>query len=154
MFDIYLTDDVVPESEGQPVYGKIQIEDYTETFVASLVSWTRAHYEQHWREACQRLIGDGKESALISSYQEPSWSEFLVWWPLYPDGDIVYVRNELLIYARQREPFSIEEPSCSVRQRTTVNDEGLKISEWETSARSIREFLNRRQVGYRSQRLS
>ena len=144
MFDIYLTDEVVPESDGDAVYGKIQIEDYKETFVASLVGWSRGHYEHHWREACQRLIRDGRESALISSYEQPSWSEFLVWWPLYPDGDVVYVRNELLIYAQQREPFSIEVPWRSIRRRAIVNDEGLKISEWDTSARSIREFLERR----------
>jgi hypothetical protein len=70
MFDIHLTDEVVPESDGNAVYGEIQIEDYTETFVASLVFWTPARYERHWREACQRLIRDGTESALISSYEE------------------------------------------------------------------------------------
>jgi hypothetical protein len=141
MFDIYLTDETVPKSDGNAVYGKIQIEGYAETFVASLVGWTPAQYRQHWREACERVTCEGKESALISSYVEPSWSEFLMWWPLYPDGDVVYVRNELLIYAQQRVPFSIEEPWGSIRQRRTLNDEGLKISEWETTVPSIREFL-------------
>ena len=143
MFDIYLTDEVVPESDGHAVYGKIQIEDYSETFVASMVGWTRAQYEQHWREACQRLIRDGKESALISSNEEPSWSEFLVWWPLYRDGDVVYVRNELMIYAQLTEHFSIGNPWASIRKRKIVNDEGLKISEWETTIQSIERYLER-----------
>ena len=60
MFEIYLTDEVLPESDGDAVYGTIQIEDYKETFVASLVRWTPAHYELHWREACQRLIRDAQ----------------------------------------------------------------------------------------------
>jgi hypothetical protein len=144
MFDICLTDEVLPEPDSHAVYGTIQIEDYTETFAASLVRWTRAHYVRHWREACQRLIR-GKESVLISSYEEPSWSEFLVWWPLYPDGDMVYVRNELLIYAQLTEQFSIENPWASIRERKLVSDEGLKISEWNTTIQSIRDFLERKQ---------
>ncbi len=143
MFDIYLTEEVVAESGGQAVYGTIQIEDYKEAFVASLVSWTRADYERHWRDACQHLVHEGNESALISSYQEPSRSELLVWWPLYRDGDIVYVRNELVIYAQLTEQFSIENPWASIRERKIVNDEGLRISEWETTIQSIEQCLER-----------
>lgn len=95
MFDIYLTDEVVPESDGLAVYGRIQIEEYTETFISSLVTWAPAQYELHWREACLRLVGD-RDAALICSYVEPPMSEFLVWWALYRDGEIVHVGNEVL----------------------------------------------------------
>jgi hypothetical protein len=37
MFKIYLTDEIVPDSEGKAVYGKIYIEDYSETFISSLI---------------------------------------------------------------------------------------------------------------------
>ena len=143
MFDIYLTDEVVPESEGHAVYGKVRIEDYTETFVASLVCWTPARYEQHWREACQRLVGAEQESALISSYVESPMSEFLVWWPLYRDGQVVHVRNELVIFSQLSKPFSIEDPWSSIRERRILAEEGSQISEWDTRIESLREFLDR-----------
>ena len=145
MFDIYLTDEVVAESDGQAVYGKILIEDYTETFFASLVCWTPAQYEQHWREACQRLIDGRQDSALICSYVESSLSEFLVWWPLYRDGQVVHVQNELLIYSQLSKPFSIEDPWSSIRERRIATDDGSAISEWDTTIQSIHELLERKQ---------
>jgi hypothetical protein len=143
MFDICLTDEAVPESEGHAVYGKIRIEEYTETFIASLVCWSPRQYERHWREACRRLVDTRQASALVSSYVESSMSEFLVWWLLYPDGQVVHVRNELLIYSQLSEAFSIDDPWSSIRERRFLTGGGSKISEWDTRVESIREFLRR-----------
>ena len=143
MFDIHLTADAVPDSDDYALYGKIQIEDYIETFVASLVCWSPAQYEQHWREACQRIVDGSHESVLISSYVDASMSEFLVWWPLYPEGQIVHVRNEILPYSALSKPFDVKDPWVSIRPRRIVTDEGLKISEWDTSIQSIEAFLAR-----------
>jgi hypothetical protein len=143
-FDIYLTGEVVPESDGDAVYGRIHIQDYSETFVASLACWSPTQYEQHWREACQRLISGARESALISSYVEPPMSEFLTWWPLYREGEIIYVRNEILVYSQLSHPFSVESPWSAIRKRQILSDEGLEISEWTMGIRSIREYLDRK----------
>jgi hypothetical protein len=144
MFDICLTGELVPESGGQAVYGRIQIEDYFETFVASLVCWAPEDYGRHWTEGCRRLFNGNSESSLISSYVDPSMSEFLMWWPLYREGEIVHVRNEILPYATLEEPFAIEDPWSSIRLRRLATDEGFEVSEWETSVQSLREFLSRR----------
>ena len=114
MFDIYLTTEVVPESDGHAVYGRIQIEDYTETFIASLVCWSRVDYEEHWHEACQLLIEGMPQSALLISYVEPSMSEFFVWWPLCRDDQVVHVRNEIVPYSQLTKPFSINDPWSSI----------------------------------------
>jgi hypothetical protein len=141
MFDIRLTAEPVPDSDGAAVYGRIQIEDYTETFVASLVCWSPDQYEQQWRDACQRLLDGASGSALITSYVDPSVSEFLVWWPLYRDGPVVHVRNELVPYSQLARPFSIEDPWSSIRVRQILSDEGMEISEWDTQVESLRDFL-------------
>jgi len=143
MFDIYLTGEVVPESDGHAVYGKIKVGDYAETFVSSLVCWTAADYQRQWLEACERLVGGESVSALIVSYVNPALSEFLVWWPLYRDGDVVHVQNELLIYEQVPTPFVVEDPWSSVRERLIANDDGMEISEWDTQIQSIRDFLRR-----------
>lgn len=150
MFDIYLTEEFVEESQHQAVYGKILLGDYTETFVASLVCWSPRNYEEHWRHALERLITGSDRSALIASYVEPGMSEFLTWWPLYQDlNRIVYVRNELLIYSQLIRPFSSELLWTFIRQRQTMTSEGLPISEWITDIESIRECLARKAKGVR-----
>lgn len=144
MFDIHLTTEMVPESDGQAVYGRIQVEDFNETFIVSLVSWTRDEYESQWFRACQRLLEGAGESALVSSYVAPSESKFFMWWPLYREGEVVHVRNELVPYSQLETPFSAEAPWASVRKRKILTDEGLEISEWDTSVQSIQDFLARR----------
>jgi hypothetical protein len=146
MFNIYLTDEFVPDSEGQAAYGKIHIEEYAETFITSFVHWTAADYERHWQEACERLIAGERESALIVSYVAPPTSELLVWWSLYRENDIVHARNEMMFYTQTKVPFSIEDPWSSVRERRILTDDGLEISEWDTNIRSIREFLELKQA--------
>jgi hypothetical protein len=148
MFDIYLTDEVVrePNPAVPAVYGKIQLGAYVETFVASLVFWTPSQYEQHWHLAAKRMVEGAEKSALITSYIEPTLQpdEFLIWWLLYRDLDTVFVQNQFLFFERLRAPFSTSNPWDSIPNRRTVNDEGMKISEWTTTVDSFADFLGRR----------
>jgi len=154
MFDIYLTEELVtePVSEGRPdveaLYGKIRIGEFQETFIASLFFWSRTQYEQHWRTALERIIAGATQSALITSYAEPpanvTGDDYLVWWPLYREGDLVYVHNQLLFFRQLSRPFSVEHPWESIGERETVDDEGAQISEWITSVQSIRDCLARK----------
>jgi len=147
MFDIYLTSEVVPESEttAKAVYGKIHIGNYVETFVSSLAVWGREQYRASWTQALQRVADGVGPAALITSYVKPKLpDDFLIWWPLYPVGETVYVRNELLFYRQLRTPFSLDHPWESVRERQVTNAEGIRISEWVTTTQSIRECLERK----------
>ncbi len=151
MFDIVLTEELVtePASEGttnaQGAYGNICIEGYQDTFIADLSYWSRAQYEQQWIAAAQRLLGNASHSVMITSFVPPPRAaharDFLVWWPLYREGDVVYVQNQLLFFKQLSEPFSTSRPWDSVRPRQTVNAEGFEISEWRTTTESIREYL-------------
>ncbi len=144
MFDIYFTAEHVSETESNvdAVYGKLCIGEYSETFVASLLNWNSVNYEQHWENALERVAFE-KDSALITSYLTADQAEFLVWWPLYVDGDHVHVQNELLIYSQLSKPFSIEHPWNSLRSRQTIDSEGLVISEWTTTVQQLQECLDR-----------
>jgi hypothetical protein len=148
MFKIFATDEIVSESTNNATpafYGEIVIGDLHETFVASLASWTRDDYDRHWRKALERLIAGADRSALITDYVEPpthpSDGSYLVWWPLYRDGDTVYVQNHILFFGQLSQPFSSERPWDSVRDRETVNEDGQKISEWATTIEEIKYFL-------------
>jgi CdiI N-terminal domain len=149
MFKIFTTNESVPESDtgGAPiVYGKIVIDSFCETFTASLSSWTREQYDRHWNTALERLIDGADRSALITSYIEPPTeagpNDFLVWWPLYRDGDTVYVQNHLLFFGKLKAQFLLERSWESLSDRQVMNDEGQKISEWVTTVQDIRNFLD------------
>jgi hypothetical protein len=144
MFEIILTDEIVPETDPGVValYGKIYVGDFAETFITSLVSWNQKAYERHWASALRRLLEGASKSALITSYVEPGLADHLVWWPLYREGDTVYVQNHMLFYDQLGKPFSSGDPWRSVPQRRTVNPEGQRISEWETDLSSIQKCLS------------
>jgi len=149
MFEIVTTDEPVsePAAEGVPtVSGKIVIDDFQETFTASLAFWTRNEYELHWKRALERLIAGAERSALITDYVPPparvSSEDYLVWWPLYRDGDTIYVQNHLLFFGQLSRPFSPDRPCNSVRDRQVVNEDGQKISEWATTIGDIKQFLS------------
>ncbi len=149
MFSIITTDERLPESEtnGVPVvYGKIVIGDFQETFATSLASWTRSEYDLHWKKALEKLVAGGDRSALLADYVEPPVypysGGYLFWWPLYRDGDAVYVQNHILFFEQLSQPFSADRPWDSVRDRQVVNEDGQKISEWTTTIDEIKHFLS------------
>jgi hypothetical protein len=148
MFDIYLTEESAPGLDPgvRAVQGKIRIGDYFETIITSLISWTPKQYERHWLTAVQRVVEGGDRSALITSYVEPAHGpdDYLVWWPLYREGETVHIQNHMLFFAQLTGPFSPELFWTSVRDRRTVDDEGLAISEWTTTVDSLSTFLDRK----------
>ena len=145
MFKILLTEEIVPETDPgvTAVYGKIEIGQYSETFVCSLVSWDRLRYRRHWWQSLRRLLDGADRSALITSYVQPELANHLVWWPLYRQGKTVHVQNQLLFYNQLPAPFSERNPWSSVGERKILNAEGRTISEWTTDIDSIRTFLER-----------
>ncbi len=146
MFDIHLTDEAVSDLEpgAKAVYGKIRIDEYQETIVASLVFWTPAQYQHHWEISLRRIVDGADRSALITSYAEPVTGGFLWWWPLYRDRESVHLQNQMLFFDQLSRPFSSEKPWDSVGDRKAFTSEGLPISQWVTTMQSIREFLGRK----------
>ena len=144
MFDIYLTDEIVAESDGYAVYGRVHIGEYSETFVASLVNWSASRYESQWLEGCRRLLAGHSSSVLITSFVDPCESECVVRWPLYLEGETVHIRNELVRYSQLEDPFSVAEPWATIRQRKPLTEDGLEISEWSISIEAVQEYVNRR----------
>jgi hypothetical protein len=148
MFDIYLTDEHVrdpDDGDANAVYGKLKIAGYSETFIASLAYWTHEQYERHWMIALDRIVSAEGRSALITSFVEPRTEGFLLWWPLYRDGDLVYIQNHILFFDQLSKPFSAEHFWESVGQRQIITpDEGIPISEWKTTVSDLRDCLRRK----------
>jgi hypothetical protein len=80
-------------------------------------------------------------SCLLSSITDPATSNFVLCWPLYRDGDDVYVQNSLILLEELPGRFDVARPWLHVQSRATVDEDGYRISEWRTDMTAIREFV-------------
>lgn len=127
-------------SDSQAV-GKIQVGGFTETFVMDLSFWTVDEYRRSWQSALTEIERTEKAtSCLVSSITDPATSNFISCWPLYRDGDAVYVQNSIIFLDELDEPFDPREPWRFVEPRSSVDEDGNRISEWVTSLSQVREF--------------
>jgi hypothetical protein len=83
------------------------------------------------------------KSCLITSMFDPLTANFIFWWTLYLDGNIVHIQNQILFLDELDKPFSKLNPYEFIRERKTVSDEGDKISEWDISVDDIKVYLDR-----------
>jgi hypothetical protein len=165
MFDIYLTGELATEQDDpdvKAVWGEIRIGALRERFVARVVSWDAEQYEKQWELALRKIVTGSTPTALITDYVEPDLSSgnSLCWWPLYREGDSVYVQNQLRRLYRKGDSvymqvqlassgpldlrFSLQCPWESIKERKIVGAEGSKISEWATTVEGIEDCLVRR----------
>ncbi len=103
--------------------------------------WSPDDYQRQWREGVRRILAGEPRSGLITSLYDPATARFIEWWPLFRDGDVVFVQNHLLFLDKLHGPFDPNDPYRHVRERRIVNDEGVRISEWRTTVEALRRFL-------------
>lgn len=145
MFDISLTDELIAglDPGETAVFGIISIGDFVENIYVGLTSWSRGQYEQQWRMAVARIVAGADRSPLIVSYVEPPLANSVMLWPIYRDGETVYIQNRLLFLDQLSEPFSADRPWDFLTDRKTISANGDRISEWTTNVDSLREFLRK-----------
>jgi hypothetical protein len=122
--------------------GRIVIGDFTETFRIPLGFWDESDYRRSWRRAFEVLNANPHAtSCLMTSMTDPGTSNFLTCWPMYREGEDVYIQNALIFLDEIEEDFDLATPWDSVRPREAIDEDGNKISEWITSMGSLREFF-------------
>lgn len=105
--------------------------------------WSVPEYQESWINALTVIDAESDStSCLISSITDPENSNFIFCWPLYRDGDDVYIQNSIIFLEELSGEFAPEEPWRFVEPRSTVDEDGNKISEWKTSIGAVREFLS------------
>jgi len=125
------------------LYGRLQLGDDSEQFLASVELWHAADYERQWVEALLRICSSHDVSALITSIRDPRASSGVAWWPLYRFGNRIYVQNAMTFFKHMDAPFDFADPYRSVPPRITQNEEGELISEWVISLDDARHFLSK-----------
>jgi hypothetical protein len=133
------------EQEGasvDSVRGRITVGAFADEFEASLTFWSADDYRASWRSALSVLAAaETATSCLVSSITDPATSNFVFCWPLYRDGDDVYVQSSLIFLDELPGEFDPARPWLFVQPRSTVDEDGNHISEWHTGMPAVRQFL-------------
>ncbi len=119
--------------------GRITIGRFSERFSSGIGFWKRKDYEAQWTEGVARLLQGYRRSALITDISRPPTANFFVWWPMWREGEVVFVQNHLFLMSRLRGPFHLANPYVHVGRRRTESSEG-RISEWRTTIAELARF--------------
>lgn len=138
-FAIWITDE--KSDEEQTAIGYIQIGQFTERFQITLNYWDKATFQRKWREAVKRLVLGANTVGLMTWMTAPIVKDNRRAWILYREGHRVFIQDKVLIVSSQSPKFDEEEHLVEIPPRNTVNEDGLKISEWETSIQSLANYL-------------
>ncbi len=122
--------------------GQITIDEFQETFDAPLQHWRREGYLAHWLEAADRLIAGAERSAFVTSMNVPEHANFIVWWPAYRRGQVVLVQQQVLFMDRLSGPFSEAHLFDFVPDHLEVDEDGERVSQWDTSIADIGHFAD------------
>ncbi len=134
------------ETETTSRKGVITIGSFREGFLSLQSFWSAAKYEDHWRSAIRRILSSEVTSCLITSIADPSQTELLFWWPMYREGNHVYLQNGILLFAQLLSRFDPHDPFASVPPRTMIDDDGRRVLEWKLRVRDLEEFLGRHRL--------
>jgi hypothetical protein len=121
--------------------GRITLGDFTEDFMALLDYWLPANYEFQWQDAVHKIVGGTPVGALITDMHDLSKAHHLVSWPMYREGDQVFIQNRLLFLNELGRPNTIEGLIERIGERQTKNEDGQRISEWSVSISDLESFL-------------
>ncbi|MET7671838.1 hypothetical protein [Micromonospora luteifusca] len=142
MFSIQVVE-LVRLADSSTALGRITVGGFFETFEMSLAFWSPEEYRASWRDALEMLRHrDDAISCLVSSITDPSTSNFVFCWPLYRNGDDVFVQNAVVILEDLTESFDPARPWRSVRPHASVDEDGNRISEWLTDMSQVTSFLD------------
>lgn len=123
--------------------GEIRIDDFCETFEMPMLYWRSGDYEKQWTEALRRLIEGENTSSLVTSILDPTYSNFIFWWPLYRFGEQVKIHNQILFFNKLDGPFEIKNLYRHIPPYLNKTEDGEEVSEWVTSVSALETFLNR-----------
>ncbi len=120
--------------------GQISIGDFAEEFECAIHYWNKEKYINQWLEGCNKICEESK-SALMTSIHEPKKANFMVWWVMHREKNIIYIQNHLLMMEGLLSPFVEENIYEHIRDRETIDEDGNEISEWQTTVSEVQEWL-------------
>lgn len=119
----------------------IIINEFQEAINIPLTYWNISDYKKNWLRSLEEGLASKNHAALVVSMYEPVLTNFVFAWVIYFEGEVAYVQNNV-IFLDECNDFSPERINEFVGERTTHDEDGIKISEWDTDLDSIFAFYN------------
>lgn len=128
--------------QSSRLLGRITVGDFTESFHMALDFWSPRDYRASWKRALGRLLSaDVIDSCLIASVGDPETANFVTCWPLYRRKEKVYVQNSIIFLDQLEGGFDPDRPWEFIEARQSIDEDGNRVSEWETEISEVEEFL-------------
>lgn len=141
MFGIF-PEDKQFDIEGELfVPASIVIDDFKEAMNIPLTYWNIDDYKKSWFNSLEEGLAKKNHAALAVSMYEPELANFVFVWVAYFKGEMVHIQNSI-IFLEEYKNFSPERINEFIDERTTHDEDGMKISEWITDLRSVLVFYN------------
>ena len=121
--------------------GVITINAFQEQFVSPTTYWSQEDYERQWITAISQILGGANSSCLITSMYDPKLAEFILWWPLYREGNIIFIQNHILFMNEISGEFDPWNLQPFIPPHETYTEEGECISEWEVTIEDLESFI-------------
>ncbi|MEN4791128.1 hypothetical protein ABEG93_09670 [Pantoea agglomerans] len=119
----------------------IFIDEFKESLHLPLSYWNLIDYKKSWLKSLEEGLSSKTHSALAVSMYDPTQTNFIFTWVLYFEGNDVYVHNNV-IFLDECQGFTPESINKFVEPRTTHDEDGIKISEWNTDLKSVLDFYH------------
>jgi hypothetical protein len=125
--------------------GQISVDDFQETFLSSIESWSKLDYERQWVEGVRRVV-DGEESSCLITYL--NWPPLddsrpsLNCYAIFRLDDVMAVQDHLILLDELDTPFDPVDPYSIMGSRDMHMERGKPIgSEWKTSLKNAERWL-------------
>lgn len=137
-FSIKFTDDSSASREKE-IAGKIKIGGFSESFSSLLSYWNMQQYVAQWERSLQNIINASEKEALVTSMHDPETANYVNIWTMYREAECIYLQDHIL-FLNEIE-FDESRVADSVLPREKVDEDGNKISEWQTTVFAVEDFL-------------
>lgn len=139
-FYIRFTGNPASAEEAFFALGEIKILDFSEHFQASITYWRKSDYLSQWKEGLERIRQNLPTSCFVTSMYHPRYANFIIWWPVYVEGEWAYIHNQILFFDQLEEPFDEVNLYKHIPPREIYSEDGQKISEWSISIEDLETF--------------
>ncbi len=142
MFGIFPEDTPVTMEDEPVLPAEIIIDDFNEKLNIPISYWGLSDYKQSWLKSLESGLANKDHAVLAVSMYEPGKSNFIFVWVIYFEEKNAYLQNRI-IFLDEHPNFMPDKINEFIEPRTTHNEDGMKISEWNTDLDSVRYFYNR-----------
>lgn len=141
MFSIRFSNSRGEAQEPDVAFGRIVAGDLDETFESPVHYWGEASYRSSWRDELSRILCGADKAVLWTVVVDPSKANWLRGYTLYRFDADIRVQERLFIIDEFQSKLDLDNPSQVLPSYESVNEDGVRISEWSISPEHVREFI-------------